>query len=190
MRLGQLLNVRGVLNVVLVLTGFVRRVILQLSLVLLIRRVPLLVTDHFVVEVLQVLQKGDNAPFVVLFTRLFKRVVLYLQHLQFVLVLQRVQVVDRLVQGHNPVFAHRKHIQTFQVVQAFQFGDVVRKEGQVFKFAQVVQTFDLGDQVEAEVEPAKIHQRVKSLDLRNDIVVQLQFGQVLHPHQIVNFHNV
>lgn len=67
---------------------------------------------------------------------------------------------------------------------------MVRKEGQVFKFAQVVQTFDLGDQIEAEVEPAEVDQRVKSLDLRNDIVVQLQFGQVLHPHQVVNFHDV
>lgn len=94
MRLGQLLNVRCVLNVVLVLTRLVRRVVLQLSLVLLISRVSLLVTDHFIIEVLQVFEEGNDASFVVLLARLFKRVVLYLQHLQLVLVLQRVKVVD------------------------------------------------------------------------------------------------
>lgn len=94
MRLSQLLYVRCVLNVVLVLTRLVRRVILQLGLVLLISRVSLLVTDHFVIQVLQVFEESNDASFVILLARLFKRVVLYLQHLQLVLVLKRVQVVD------------------------------------------------------------------------------------------------
>ena len=146
--------------------------------------VPLIIINQLIVQVLELSQEGNDPSLVLLLTLLLEPVLFDLQHLQFVV--KSRQIVNTLIQVVQLILSDRQHIQVDKGVEAFQFADLVIEEGKVLKLSEGFQALDLLNHVEAEVKPLQLGEVFEAADLGDDVVVKLEFGQVVHALQVTN----
>ena len=147
-----------------------------------------LLLDKLVVEVLEVLKESDDTSLIIFITLILEAVVVNLKN--FKIVSESVKVQHSRIELLDLIASNRQHIQILESVKTFKNRDAVLKERQVLQKAQFFKSLNLLDHVKAEVQPFELRKALQALDPRDDVVIKLEFDEISHTHQVVNFDNV
>ena len=99
----------------------------KLCLKVVIGLLALICLNKLVIEVFEVLQIGDNAPFIFLLASLLESVIVDLKHLK--VVAQSVEVLDRVFEIGDLVGANGEDVEILEVIKTSELSNAVREEG-------------------------------------------------------------
>ena len=99
----------------------------KLCLKVVIGLLALICLNKLVIEVFEVLQIGDNAPFIFLLASLLESVIVDLKHLK--VIAQSVEVLDRVFEIGDLIGANGEDVEILEVIKTSELSNAVREEG-------------------------------------------------------------